>query len=146
MEQFKKEQSREKRQSILEDEDVKDFIKMRNIRPEDFEIIEKLYTYPQEFFIEYHNLYSFEGEKTAQQLDRIIQDLREQIRDAEQKKYDPLRSVPKLKEKIEVTMLLLSVVAKYDWHTARHLNSLLERKAKYQAYLQKQYYEKEDSE
>lgn len=57
MKQFEQ-QSEKKEQSILKDEYVKYFIETRNIRPKDFELIEKLYNYPQEFFIEYHNFYN----------------------------------------------------------------------------------------
>lgn len=130
------EQQAEEEQSILEDRDVKDFIKRRNIQEEDREIIEKLYEYPREFFIVYHNLYNFAGEKTARVLDQHIRDFKAELEGMEEEKSKrSLYERAKLKQKIEMTQLLLDLVVKYDWHTVRHLNGLLEEKAKYETHI-----------
>ncbi len=123
MNEFKKNQPREK-SSFLEDDDYQEFINLRQIKPEDFQVIENLSSYPTEFFItELHNLFSSSKENSAQ-------DIRDRIRQINKtlEKYPEDKNLLSLKKRIPFLKLFLEFTEKYGWMTARHLNSLLERK------------------
>ncbi len=123
MNEFKKNQPREK-SSFLEDDDYQEFINLRQIKPEDFQVIENLSSYPTEFFItELHNLFSSSKENSAQ-------DIRDRIRQINKtlEKYPEDKNLLSLKKRIPFLELFLEFTKKYGWMTARHLNSLLERK------------------
>ena len=123
MNEYKKNQQREK-SSFLEDDDYQEFINLRQIKPEDFQVIENLSSYPTEFFItELHNLFSSSKENSAQ-------DIRDRIRQINKtlEKYPEDKNLLSLKKRIPFLELFLEFTKKYGWMTARHLNSLLERK------------------
>lgn len=126
MEQFDEKQlSEEKKEgkSVLAEDDFKDFIKFRKIKPEDFHLIEKLSHYPKDFFIELHNYFGFSRENTVPDLERDIKHKREEI---ERIRGGELKSL--LEKRAEVLSSFLEFAKKYDWTTCMHLNGVFERR------------------
>jgi len=123
MNEFKEKQSREDF-SFLEDTDYQEFIDLHKIKPEDFQIIKNLSSYPTEFFItELHNRFSSSKESSAQDIRNRIREINETL-----EKYPEDIYLLSLKERIPFLKLFLEFTEKYGWMASRHLNSILERK------------------
>lgn len=124
MNEFTEKQPMEK-SSFLENADYQEFINRHKIKPEDFQIIENLFSYPTEFFImELHNFFSFNKENSAQAIKDRIKHINETLKKCPEDRH----AAPSLKEKIPFLELFLNFTEKYGWMAARHLNSMLERK------------------
>ncbi len=102
--------------AILEESDVKEFIKSRNINFEDFYILEELSKIPKRILIMYfHNFFSFNRERSDKELERSLEFLK------------TVREDPLLGQRIKLNRLLLDFVRKYDWAVAWNLVSVFER-------------------
>ncbi len=112
--------------SILEEEDFKDMVRERKIRPEDFEIIEKLSSFPKNIFIDYHNYFGFSKENTLHDLERDLQNYQgelEKIRQSNNQDHIDL-----LEKRIAFLHLLVEFAKKYDWCACDNLNRVFERR------------------
>lgn len=129
MEQFKEKQLNQKEKeekSVLEEDDFKNFIESREIKPEDFHLIEKLSHYPKDLFImELHNYFGFSRENTVSELERDIRRKKEEIGKAQDEKFKAI-----LEKRIGIRSLFLEIAKKYDWTTCMHLERVFERRKK----------------
>ena len=95
---------------ILEEPDVKNFIKNAKIQPEDFKIIEKLATFPREFIILYaHNIFNLDREESVAGLKRSIENA-------------------KSEDEKNICELFLKMAEKYTWAICHGLVRILEEK------------------
>jgi hypothetical protein len=100
-----------KKPSVLEDDEVKDFIEMRNFKQEDCYLIEKLATFPKGLRIEeLHNFFAYgiSKEKSIQQFERLID-----------------RTPDEIKKSLYKTAL--EICTKYDHYACNHIAGVLER-------------------
>ncbi len=110
----------EKSPSIIDDQDVQELIKSRNIQPEDYSIIESLSRFTKtELISNFHNLF-------LNLKDRSVEELELAIRNYE-KKLDNDINNDDLRRVKEMSEWYLEVCRKYDYFTAHHLNRVLER-------------------
>ena len=127
MEKFEEKQlSQEKKEekSVLAEDDFKKFIEVREIKPEDFHLIEELSRYPKNFFIlELHNYFGFSRENTVRDLERDIKYQKEEI---ERTHDEELKSA--FEKRVEFLSLFLEFAKKYDWTACLHLNGVFERR------------------
>ncbi|MEK7070792.1 MAG: hypothetical protein AAB966_03215 [Patescibacteria group bacterium] len=94
--------------SVLEDGKVKDFIQDRDIKPEDFYLIEKLSTFSKPDIIEgLHNLFNLSKERSGADLEGIIKNTKD---DAKKAMYE----------------VALKFYQKYDWIVSWNLIRVLE--------------------
>lgn len=63
--------------SILNEKDLQDFIELRQINLEDAEILEKLSQLPKALFVEFHNFFNLTRDRSAQDLQRQLNNLGE---------------------------------------------------------------------
>ena len=109
--------------SIWDEPKIKDFLIDREIKPEDKPLIDRLAGFPQRLFLDYHNFFSFEKEKTLETLQRRLQN----------RKTEVLPSYMKLQDIEEERGFLTAWIAfaeKYTWHVCWNLNSILEKRKK----------------
>jgi len=57
---------------LLEDPDFKEFLSVRKIDPEDFQLIEKLSKFPKDLFLEFHNFFNLGKNESVSQLEAMI--------------------------------------------------------------------------
>ena len=99
---------KESKESIISRPEFQKFIKGWKIDPEDFAMIEKLVSFPQDLIIlEFHNLFNSSRERSVQQLEQLIESAKD-------------------KEKKDLYEAALSFVKKYNWGAAQSLTRLLE--------------------
>jgi len=104
-------------QSVLEEPEIKELIKSRNIKPEDFYVLEELSKISKQILImDFHNFFTFSRENSDKELERNLAFL-ENVKD------DPL-----LGQRIKLNRSLLDFVRKYDWTVAWNLVSVFERR------------------
>ena len=83
-----------------------------------------MFSYPAEFFItELYNLFGFSKESSAKEIKDRINQIKKALEEEPEDRY-----LASSKEKIPFLELFFEITEKYGWMTARHLNSLLERK------------------
>lgn len=105
---MERDQNKEK-MPILDQQEVKDFIKNRDIQPKDFHLIEELSSFSKNMIIvELHNLFNIHHERSGKELERMIENTDDTS-----------------KQKLFETMNLF--YQKYDWITSWNLVRLLER-------------------
>ena len=63
----------------MDEDDFRDMIEKRKIDPDDFAIIEKLSHFPKDLFIEYHNFFSFSRENTLRDMERNLENLKNEL-------------------------------------------------------------------
>src|SRR3989338_4327959 len=103
-------------QSVLEEPDIKDFIKSREINPEDFYILEELAKISKRVLImDFHNFFTFNKERSGQELERSLTFLKTV-------KEDSL-----LDQRVKLNRLLADFISKYDWTVAWNMVSVFER-------------------
>ena len=101
-------------QSVLEELDIKELIKSREISPEDFYILEELALISKQLIIaDFHNFFSLNRERSAEELRKRIDLLT----------IDDLSQVRR-----KLFGLLLDFVEKYNWAVAWNLVSVFERR------------------
>jgi hypothetical protein len=109
--------------SIWNEPKIKDFLIDREIKPEDKPLIERLAEFPQRLFLDYHNFFSSEKEKTLETLQRRLQN----------RKAEVSPSYMKLQDRTEECGFLtawIAVAEKYPWYVCWHLNGILEKRKK----------------
>ncbi|KKT81153.1 MAG: hypothetical protein A3B99_02870 [Candidatus Yanofskybacteria bacterium RIFCSPHIGHO2_02_FULL_44_12b] len=105
---------------VLEEEDVKEFIKSRNISPEDFRVIKELSLIPKRFLImELHNFFSFSRERSAAEFDKLISSLDQRSEATDPELY---------RQRRRLYELFLEFIKKYNWAVAWNLEVVLERR------------------
>jgi len=106
----------EEKPSVLEEEDIKKFIERRQIRPEDFYLIETLARFPTDLVIgDLHNMFNVHHGKSPGEIRKILSLAKE-------------GSLHYVKRK---TLLetILQFAEKYDWATCYNLVRILEDRA-----------------
>lgn len=104
----------EKKPSVLEEEDVKNFIERRQIHPEDFHLIETLAKFPPDLVVaEFHNTFTEDHEKSLDGIRRRI---------------SVLDNDPKHAWRGEVLRAMLQFAEKYDWGACVNLVMVLEER------------------
>ena len=102
---------------VLEEPDIKEFIKSRKINPEDFHFLEELsFISKQLLIMDFHNFFSFNKERSESELENLLALL-------ENEKVPTSLSEPREK----LYKLLLDFVRKYNWAVAWNLVSVFER-------------------
>jgi len=95
--------------SVINREELQEFIKDRDVKPEDFYLIEELASFPKSMVImELHNLFNTYHEKSGKELERMIQN-----------ESDSQRK--------ELSEIMEQFYEKYGWETSWHLERLLEK-------------------
>ena len=106
-------------QSVLEEPDVKEFIKSRKIDPGDFYVLEEMAKMPKQLLImDFHNFFSFSKERSEKELERNLSFL----------VWKMYKEDPELDQRIKLNKLLLEFVRKYNWAVAWNLVSVFERR------------------
>src|SRR3989344_3473051 len=101
----------EQKHAVLEDPEIQRFIKQREIKPEDFWIIETLAQVPQDFLIRhFHNHFNLNHERSVEKLER----------------YQKINTLTNAEN--EIYNLYIEFTRKYDWMTSWHLNGILENR------------------
>src|SRR3990167_5559088 len=100
---------KEGERSVIKREELQEFIKDREIKPEDFYLIEELAFFPKDIIImDLHNLFNTYHEKSGKELERMIQN----ESDSQRKK---------------LYKVMKQFYEKYGWETSWHLERLLEK-------------------
>lgn len=122
-----KESEEKKDIPLLEEEDIKDFLELREIKKEDQEMIEKFGVFPQKFFIEFHDLFN-----TIRSSKYQIQGLEGNIKELEKKheQEDDEKRMDEIAEEIEFQKLLITFLKKYDPIALIHLMRVFEERNK----------------
>lgn len=111
--------------SILDQDRVKELIQNRDIKPEDFPLIEELAKFSNRLFIEMlHN--TFNGQK-AKSLQALESDIKSTQRKAEQLKGDS-HLTTKVSEQLALLELMKRFASKYDWTVCYNLVRVFEEK------------------
>ncbi len=109
--------------SILEEKQVKVFLQDREIKKDDYPLIERVINIPREerkkTALEYHNFFSLLRERSSDQLRRDLNQVEEE---EVLQKEDPF-----LQAKKEYLKVQLEIINKYNWQASWGLNVLLER-------------------
>lgn len=114
-----------KEPSVLEEDDFKEFIEDRKIKPKDFKMIEELSSFPKDFFLLHHNSFSVDQKITEHDLEGEIRSREwdiEKTKDEKQKSF--------LEKEKKFAELFLEITEKYDSCASGHLNSVFERRDK----------------
>ncbi|MFA5188416.1 MAG: hypothetical protein WC460_03575 [Patescibacteria group bacterium] len=118
-----------KEPSVLADEDFKDMIEFRKIRPEDFSIIEELSKFPKNLFIlNFHNFFTASKDNTVFDLKLHIKQRETQLESFLNSGQANNGRLETLQQEIKIFQLFLDFAQKYDWNTCDNLNRLLERR------------------
>ncbi len=125
---FEFEEQANNAKSVLEEKDFKNFIETREIKPEDFRIIEELSLFDKDFFIYFHNFFSanrsaeFQIKELESQINNLKHDLTlEYISDDAKKEK---------KKQIPFQNLLLEFLRKYGPGISQNLIAVFERRKK----------------
>lgn len=111
----------EKEPSIIERKEMQKFIKNREIKPEDFYLIEKLAAFPVNMIIlELHNFFNMSRENSKEELRRTIE--RSRDRDSSGEKLSIYRGA----SRTELLETALKFCEKYDWAVSWNLVRVLE--------------------
>lgn len=103
--------------NIIDEEEIKVLIKSRDIRSEDFYILEQMTGFSKNLLIgNFHNLFQFNRENSVIELERSIVCREKDGRSSE--------------EEVRLYKLLLDFTNKYDWTAARNLVVVFERRKK----------------
>lgn len=103
----------EKKPSVLEEGDIKSFIERRQIRPEDFHLIETLAQFPSDLVTEeLHNMFNTRHEKSPDEIKRTLSLIK-----------DGSLHFAKRRALLET---MLQLAEKYRWETCYHLVRVLE--------------------
>ncbi len=95
--------------SVLENQKIQEFIRDRNIAPEDFHFIELLAAFPKDIFITcLHNMFNMNRDRSDKELERCIEISR-----------NPNEQV--------LYKTMLDFYRKHDWQTSYHLVRVLEK-------------------
>lgn len=98
----------EEKVPLLEREEVRKFVQFRNIKDDDLYLIEEVAAFPKNLIIsELHNLFNMSKEKSAQELENLIENSNDE-------------------EKKAMFKVVLEFYNKYDWMTALNLVRVLE--------------------
>lgn len=114
-----------KEPSVLEEDDFKEFIEFRKIKPEDFKIIEELSQYPKDFFIYHHNSFGINQEIVKHDLEGEIKSRERDIKETQDEKQKSF-----LEKEKKFAELFLEITKKYDSCVSKHLNVVFERRDK----------------
>lgn len=97
-------------ENFTERPEVKDFISDRNINSADFDLIEKMASFPKNIIIkELHNLFSMSKDRSGAELESLIASASDQA-------------------KKDLYKLALEFYQKYDWPASWNLVRILEKK------------------
>ncbi len=101
--------------TYLDNKEIKDFIRRRAFKEEDFDIIEDLLHINKNVLIKnFHNFFSFAQDNTLKELDSLIRN------------YGKDEQTEDTIQAIVAAQRYKTIVEKYDWYTANNLNSVLE--------------------
>ncbi|MBN1970579.1 MAG: hypothetical protein JW870_14530 [Candidatus Delongbacteria bacterium] len=112
--------------SILDEDDFKEMISEREIKPEDFEIIEKLSSFPKNIFIDYHNYFLFSKENTLRDLKHDLQNYQNELEKIRQ--FNNQNHINSLEKRIAFLRLFVEFAKRYDWCVCNNLNRVFERR------------------
>ncbi len=122
--------------SILDDAEMKKFIEMRGIKPEDFHFIDELAKLGKDIFVlEFHNFFTFAKEESAKRLtaelvrhQNLLADYKEQRHsaktDSDRRRLDSEIKLTQMK--ITMYSIYLELTNKYGYIAVNHLNRKLE--------------------
>lgn len=106
---MEKEPKFERKPSVINQQEIQDFIKDRNIQPEDFHLIEKLAASPKNLIImELHNMFNMCKDRSGKDLENLIKTSKDE-------------------NKKELYEVALEFYQKYDWPASWDLVRLLEK-------------------
>ena len=97
----------------MNDPYILEFLKDRNIKPDDFSLVERALSIPRDIYIANHNTLQFQREKLEEFLTTEVEKLKD-------RKEDP---------KLKYAEVMLSICKQYGWPTAWNLNSVMEKVA-----------------
>ncbi|HEC93896.1 MAG TPA: hypothetical protein ENI56_00800 [Candidatus Kaiserbacteria bacterium] len=96
---------------VLDEKDIKELMRSRNILHEDCHLIEELSECPKSLFLEFHNFFSSKKEGLVRALEYILENLDNEK--AERKNF---------------LELYLELAKKYNWTTCWNINVVFERR------------------
>lgn len=111
---------------VLDEPDFQDFIKVRQIREEDFHIIEELATLPKNIFLENHNTFSDVMHVPGETQKQLA--VYKKIAEEGLKSDKDLESRAKLENTIKYCSLMTNIANNYDGTTCYALNGRFERR------------------
>ncbi len=115
----------EKRLPILEQSRVKELIERREIKPEDFELLEELAAFPNRLFIELlHNMFNMNKDKSLLVLEREIESMKRRGEQIKGTAHD----AEAFKQKFELLETMHIFASKYDWAVCYNLVRVFEEK------------------
>ena len=103
--------------NLFEEEDIKKLIESRDIKSEDFYLLEELAKMSKRLLIiDFHNFFSFNRQNSKNQLEKLLSYM-------EARGNDPL-----LEERKAMYNLFLKFLEKYDWTVVWNIEVVFERR------------------
>ena len=103
--------------SLLEEQDIKELVEFRKIKPEDFYLLEELAKMSKRLLImDLHNFFSFHRKNSKNELRKLLVYTETRIDD------------PSLEERKAMYGLFLKLLENYDWTVVWNIEIVLERR------------------